>query len=571
LVGEKNYGKKVRTMPVGLFMLGKSEELEPGIGHRELVGTSKAAFGWAERIGYSSKDFTLFGQMLKLKDAFFLNFALLFAYVLIMNREGPYVPSNNEFVYLPYLAKLWDADFLSNDWTFSGPLPSHLVFNLLFGPLSLLFPLEVIGWIGRIFSWSLILTALLRCGRHFRIPLWMVTVAILSWLFYGQSIVGGEWVLGTFEAKSIAYALLFFALDGFVRQRVILPWILLGLAFSFHPLVGLWAMLAIGLSLLILGYSTDAIIKFACYTALFALPGVIPLLLTSFGGGSESAEVWKFITLVVIPYHFDPFYFGGSKLLLLLLGLMLGFNYLHYRLGGKSPVLQFMITFQAFLGFFFILGFLLRFTENYQLLVLMPCRLFPVLLPLFFFFCLMSALCHYSSTKSGKGLILAGFLIVTALGNPVNLLVDRVIRYYDLWTRQEENVKTAFKWIAENTPANSIVISPPWRGDSFYLTRRAQVASWWLPRFDRLAEWRERLELLAGDLSSVREGTTKARMEHMTSHYHQLTATDIASITEKYGAEYLVSSAGYSYPVLFESGIYKVYLLRKDGPSGGEG
>jgi hypothetical protein len=535
------------------------------------MGGAKTTIGITKRTGCSSKGFALFDNVLKLKVGPLLSFALLFAYVLILNREGSSVPSNNEFVYLPYLAKAWNPAFLSNDWTFSGPLPSHVVFNLLFGPLTLLFPLEVVGWIGRTLSWSLILVALLQLGRHFRIPLWMITVAILSWLFYGQSIVGGEWVLGTFEAKSIAYALLFFALDGFVRQRVILPWILLGLAFSFHPLVGLWAMLAIGLSLLILGYSTDAIIKCACYTALFALPGVIPLLLTSFEDGSEPSEVWKFITLVVIPYHFDPYYFGGNKLLLLLLALMLGFNYLHYRLVGKSPVLQFMIIFQAFLGFFFILGFLLRFTENYQLLVLMPCRLFPVLIPLFFFFCLVSALYDYGSIKSGKSLILAGFLIVAALGNPINLFVDRMIRHYDLWTRQEEDVKTAFKWIAENTPADSIVISPPWRGDSFYLTRRAQVASWWLPRFDRLTEWRERLELLAGDLSSVREGTTKARMEQMTSHYHQLTATDIASITEKYGAEYLVSSVGYSYPVLFESGIYKVYSLRKDGPSGGEG
>jgi hypothetical protein len=146
-----------------------------------------------------------------------------------------------------------------------------------------------------------------------------------------------------------------------------------------------------------------------------------------------------------------------------------------------------------------------------------------------------------------------------------------VTNQYHLWTRQEEDVKEAFKWIAKNTPANSIVISPPWRGDSFYLTRRAQIASWWLPRFDRLTQWRERLELLAGDLSIVREQTTKARMEQMKAHYNQLTATDILSITEKYGGDYLISLAGYSYPVLYEAGIYKVYALRKDGPSGRDG
>jgi hypothetical protein len=530
---------------------------------------SQTAFTVA-RIGGLSKEFTLLGRGLKLKDAFFPNFALLFAYVLLLNREGPYVPSNNEVVYLPYLAKLWNPNFLPNDWTFSGPLPSHLVFNLLFGPLTLVFPLEVVGWIGRILSWSLILLALLQLGKHFRIPLWMITVSILLWLFYHQSIVGGEWVLGTFEAKGIAYALLFYALNGFVQQRMILPSILLGLACSFHPLVGLWAALAVGLSLLALRFPIDSILKFGCYTALFALPGLIPLLMTSFEGGSESSEAWKFIALVVIPYHFDPYYFGRSKPLLLLLVLLLCFNALHFRLGGKNPALRLLMSFQVVLGFFFVLGFLARFTESYKLLVLMPCRLFPVLLPLFFFFSLMSTLYQCCSIKAGKSLVVAGFLALAAFGNPVTLFMDRVAYHYKLWTRQEEDVQRAFKWVAKNTPPNSIIISPPWRGDSFYLTRRAQIASWWLPRFDRLTEWRERLESLGGDVSGVRDGTTKSRVQHMEEHYNRLTATDIASFAEKYGAEYLVSSARYSYPVLLNSGTYKVYSLRKGDPAGRE-
>jgi hypothetical protein len=531
---------------------------------------SKTAFSIAG-VGELSTEFTLLDRISKLKDAFFLNFALLFAYVLILNREGTSVPSNNEFVYLVYLAKLWNPSVLANDWTFSGGLPSHLVFNVLFGPLTLVFPLEVVGWIGRILSWSLILVALLQFGKHFRIPLWVITVAILSWLFYRQSIVGGEWVLGTFEAKSIAYALLFFALNGFVQRRVILASILLGLACSFHPVVGLWATVAVGFSIVFLHYSIDQIVKFVCYTALFALPGLIPLMLMSFAGGSELAEAWKFIALVVIPYHFDPYYFGANRLLLGVLVLMLCFNYLYFRLGCKAHTQQFLISFQVFLGIFFVLGFLLRFTENYKLLALMPCRLFPVLVPLFFFFYFMSTLYRYRSIKFGKGLALAGLLIVGAFGNPMTLFIERVANQYHLWTRQEEDVKKAFKWIAKNIPANSIVISPPWRGDSFYLTRRAQIASWWLPRFDRLTQWRERLELLAGDLSIVSEQTTKARMEQMTAHYNQLTATDILSITEKYGAEYLISLAGYSYPVLYEAGIYKVYALRKDAPWGRNG
>jgi hypothetical protein len=532
----------------------RSDILQPRLGQDNSIDADVA-----KKTRYSLNKFVLVDRLLGCKDAFPLNFALLFTYVLILNREGTFVPGNNESLYLLQLAKFWNPNFLSNDWTFSGPLFSHFVFNLIFGPLTLLFSLEVVGWVGRILSWSLILFALFQLWRHFRIPLWMITASILLWLFYGQSIVGGEWVLGTFEAKCIAYALLFFSLNGFMQQKLIWPSILLGLAFSFHPVVGLWGALAVGFSLIVLRHPFARLTKIGCYTTLFALPGLIPLVMTF--GGPDSSEALRFVSLVVIPYHLDPFYFASSKLFLLLLGMLLCFNWLQFRLESKSDALRFLIFFQAFLGLFFIIGFLARFAENYELLMLMPCRLFPVLLPLFFFLHLSSALHYSSSIKRRRGLVMVGCLALVMLGNPVGIFVETVKKHYSMWTRQEEDWEKAFKWVAKNTPSNSIIISPPWRGESFYLSQRAQIASWWIPRFDRLTEWRERLESIVGDVSGVRPETTKARMEHMVAHYNQLTATEIASLIEKYRAAYLVSSANYSYPIIFHSGIYNVYSL----------
>jgi hypothetical protein len=511
----------------------------------------------------ASERLALLGRILKLKDAVLPNFALLFAYLLIRNGG---VPAHNELVYLLYLAKEWNPSLLSNDWTFSGPLPSHFVFNLLFGPLTLLFPLEIVGWLGRIFCWSLILLALIQVGKHFRIPLWMITLSIFFWLFYGQSIVGGEWVLGPFEAKCIAYALLFFSLNEFMHQRrIIFPSILLGLAFSFHPLVGFWGALAVGLSLVVLRYPIDALLKSAFCIALFALPGLVPLLTTPL---DESTEAWRFVALVVMPYHFDPFSFKPWKLFSL--PVLLCLNWVHFTSERKHHALQFLICFQAFLGLFFIMGFLARLTDNYAILELMPCRLFPVLLPLFFFFHLMSTLQHCRSIKSGKGLVAAGLLALVTIGIPTKLLVDhiKVSHEDDQWTREERDAEEALKWIAKNTPTDAIVILPPWRKDSFYLSQRAQIANWWVLRFDRLTEWRERLELVAGNLANMTDGTEKAKMTQTTYHYNHLTAADLAALEDKYGAEYLVSSASYGYPVLFSSGIYKVYSLGSERKAG---
>jgi hypothetical protein len=541
------------------FMRNRSDTLAPHVAQRMPSGSSEKATGASENAAYALKDSGLRDCLSILKNSIPLHFTVLFLYVLGLNREGAFVPSNNETLYLLQLAKFWNPNLLANDWTFSGPLFTHFVFNLIFGPLTLWFSLEIVGWIGRILSWSLILIALFQLGNHFRMPLWMITASTLLWLFYGQSIVGGEWILGTFEAKCIAYALLFFSLNGFMRGRPIVPSILLGLSFSFHPLVGLWAVLAISLSLVVIGYRFVAIVKHGLFTFLFALPGLIPLLITSLG--PDSSEALRFVSLVVIPYHLDPFYFASSRLFLLLLGILLCFNWFQFRSEGKSDALRFLISFQVFLGVFFVLGFLARFTGNYELLLLMPCRLFPVLLPLFFFLHFMSAWHYWFSTKAGKGLLVVGFLTLAAFGNPIHVFVDSLKKHYSMWTRQEEDWETAYKWIAQNTPPDSVIISPPWRGESFYLSRRAQIASWWVPRFDRLAEWRERLELIAGDVSSVKPETTKARMEHMIDHYNQLKEADVESLADKYGATYLVSLAEYDYPVIFRSGVYNVYRL----------
>src|ERR1051325_6011645 len=89
---------------------------EPFI-RRKPIGTTRAVFGVAD-MG-SSKESALLDRTLKLKDAVFPNFALLSAYLVIRNGA---VPAHNELVYLLYLAKQWNPNLLSNDWTFSGPL-----------------------------------------------------------------------------------------------------------------------------------------------------------------------------------------------------------------------------------------------------------------------------------------------------------------------------------------------------------------------------------------------------------------------------------------------------------------
>src|SRR4029077_15700541 len=119
----------------------------------------------------------------------FLNFAFLFLNILVLNGEGILVPAVSEYVYLPHLVKQYHPSYLLNDWTMSRVWPEHFLFDSLFGTLALLFPLEAVGWLGRIVCWLLLVIGLFRLGRHFQIPRWMITLSIWLWLIYHQSIV----------------------------------------------------------------------------------------------------------------------------------------------------------------------------------------------------------------------------------------------------------------------------------------------------------------------------------------------------------------------------------------------
>lgn len=498
----------------------------------------------------------VFRHLRILHDNLLANF--IFLLILIIILKGWPVPEGNEFLYLLLPVKQWDPSFLLNDWTLSSPWNTHLIFNSIIAPFTSVFSVVAIGWAGRIVCWSLILLALFELGKEFGIPLWTITVSVILWILQDQAIVGGEWVIGGFEAKCVAYVFLLFSLKGFIRGRDTLPSILLGLAFSFHPAVGFWGGLAVGLSLVFLQYPLKTLLKFVCYSILFGLPGLIPLLPVLAGSASSSPEDWRYVVHFRSPFHLDPF--SWPKRDVLLVYILLLFNVLHFQSNKANPTLRFLMVFESCLGFFFSVGLLFRFAENYELLKFGPFRLFPVFVLLLFFFHLMHAYHYRLSIKLRTRVVGVGFLALLGIGNPLGQFVDMAVYNYILWT-QESDIQKAYKWVAHNTPIDSIVISPPWRNDSWYLSQRAQIVNWRQPPNDRFGEWRERLEAMVGH--SWAKLPEKTWTQEMEQHFNQLTEANIKAIIKSYSGDYLVSKGNYSFPALFDSGTYKVFSLKE--------
>ena len=498
--------------------------------------------------------------MPKLRDNFLFHWGILFLLILIL-RGWP-VPTGNELLYFVPPIRQFDPTFILNDWFFSRPFYPHYFFNLFSGLFNLLLSAETVGWLGRLLCWSLTIIALLRLGEHFGIPLWAVSLSISLWLIYGQSLVGGEFVIGTFEPKAIAYTFLLFSLTAFIKKEHIRASVLLGLTFTFHPAVGLFAILSIGPSLLILRYPLTTVLKITFLTTISSAPLFFLITPEVFGHSALSSEGARFLALVRAPIHLDPL--SWPKRYILLLYVLFLFNWMHFRIDKSNKALQFLILFQMFLCLFFSLGVLCRLSEHYWFLKFMPFRHFPVFTLLFFFFHLMNAYCRQASIRPPPALIAVGFLALLSFGSPVSRLLDGMRLNYDLWVKKVsggDDIKTAFKWIAKNTPNGSITILPPWRRDGWYLSQRAQIACLrYFPGDHRFEEWLERNQSLVGKIESQ---TSVEEMEH---YYNNLAEKDIASVVRKYGGEYLVSKRDYSYTRLFDSGSYKVYALKREHP-----
>lgn len=479
---------------------------------------------------------------------FWLCFAAVFGVILALHARP--VPFGNEYLYLLRLV----PDFLPNDWTFSRPAYEHWFFNSIFSLPARFLSIEAVGWLGRLAAWTVCLLGLFRLGRLWGISYRAVAISIILWLAFPQAVVNLEWIFGGFEAKTIAYACLLFSLYFFANKFFVLPSILLGLSFSFHPAVGLWAIPAIGAALFLEQTRRRDLAVVLVVTALFSLPGAVPLALDPLGAISSSYDDWRHLVQVALPFHLDLFQFSKGEMVLLF--AMLVFN---VAAMWKSPVfaLRLLAKFQAVLGVFFLLGIALRAAEMYPLLRFMPMRLLPVFTPVFFMFTAFHLIPKVDSVAS-KLKLTAFAVAIVALQNPFVNSVPQLRQTVSAWRKSPTDLQRAYQWISENTENDALILSPPFDKESWYFSKRAVVVSYRYATQDRLPEWRERVADMTDNVP-LPDGL--AVYTEIDAAFNRLPAEKIENLRQKYGADCLISQNSYRYPVLFESGAYKVYRL----------
>jgi hypothetical protein len=449
---------------------------------------------------------------------------------------------------------LTHPETLAQDWTFSQPEPEHLVFNALTGAAMTIASIETVAVVGRLICWSIILLGLVRIGKHLgagRIP---VTIGIALWVASGQALVGGEWIFAGLESKVVAYCFGIHAIERAVKEKPGISGLFTGIAFLFHPAVGLQLGVGIAAGLLMVRTSVPNLLRWAVPAAAAALPEVVLLVLAS-GSAGTGPEEWRFIGTTVMPFHFDAFTFPRREMLSLLVLSLFVLSSLWRPSSDRATVLS--AGFLAGLLVILVAGLIARALGRFDLLAITPFRTAPLFAPILFFFHLAAR--WRQGELAGSRPLLSGLALVGILGLPTPLVkaVHSVQTTFRGEAREDPGLGAAMDWIGSNTDPASTAILPPWRKDAYFRARRAQIASWEAVRYSDTREWRRRIETMVGRLPVGR----LLWYDDLKPRYYALGEADVRRLAREFGAGFFLSRSGYDFPVAFESGGFAVYDL----------
>ncbi len=250
------------------------------------------------------------------------------------------VPSVNEPHYLCKAKQYWQPEWCAGDLFLESSNP-HLVFYQTIGVLTQWLSLEQTAWVGRVLAFTCLASGWTLLFSRLVEPRWKPLAA--AWIFLLLQSLGnlsGEWLVGGVESKVFAYAFAFTGLASAIERRWILTGLWMGLSISFHPIVGLWCVVAGAISAvgwMMFARPTSAqfvsengrsLIGCGILMLLVALPGLLPAV--SLLSGTDPVLSIEADLLQVgtrLAHHLDPARFSvesyGYYGLMLILTILL--------------------------------------------------------------------------------------------------------------------------------------------------------------------------------------------------------------------------------------------------------
>ena len=408
----------------------------------------------------------------------------------------------------------------------------------------------------------------------------------------GQGLAASESLGLGLEAKALAYGWVIIAIALLLSKRHRSMALSLGIATSFHVLVGGYAFLsAVGSLFLNPRPNRPNFRAFGLIGLLyvigssFAIKPVLDQLLTSSPKTEPSySYIYVFLRL---PHHLNPMSWHPHwriTVLAYLLILLISVYILHLQnstdeLSDSHPLQShnqaaFKLCQFTLLSFIpFVLGLLAApFDAKGSILQYYPFRLADVILPFSSCILWITTIDRNTKLKWRKFILVSICILLLSWSFKLRTedLKHQVFALRQFPTTNSQ-LKDMYAWVRTNTPLDAKFLTSPGEFNNFnWLTERATIAKLkFLPQNkSAIIEWNERLTYLNGGVPAWPKSTEQNLRiwpdvaQTMADNYGRLTTEQVRLLMQKYDAQYMLTHADHklNFPVLYENNEYILYV-----------
>ncbi|MBS0265520.1 MAG: hypothetical protein JSS02_26545 [Planctomycetes bacterium] len=498
------------------------------------------------------------------------------------------LPGINEPQYLCKAKHFYAPEWCARDM-FLDSANAHWVFYAVIGPLTRIATLDQTAVIGRALAWACLAWSWVRLARLWLTGRWSPVVAACLFLcLQAWGNFSGEWVVGGVEAKCFAYTALLHALAGVCEKSYRQAAAALGLAISFHPVVGAWGAICLGLAQagpMIAAWwparpslpsrSAEEFTPPASRARAFirewgvpgllclglSLPGLIPALQmiatvpsTELARQADAIQVFE-----RLDHHLDPTDFPRANYVLYAVGLVLWLPWAWLRRSSRPQCVfaRFVLATLFIASAGLVVGIVFR---SAGLMKFYPFRLFDLFLPLAVALAATEMLeCLFASPRwaahskgarlaAWAGPVVAGLALLGALrapgkySNPSHMQPDNWMAFVD-----------ACHWIDEHTPA-----------DALFLTGRMNVGFKWYAQRAEYVTWKDCPQDAAGILEWKRR-LQQIKAWRAESAEDGISAEEAAALAADTGIDYVLTwyTEAWQIEPVYRNSALCVYRLAK--------
>lgn len=482
----------------------------------------------------------------------------------------------NEADVLPLARQFMDRQWLPNDWYLNLRIDYRVLFDILAGFFLSKFGFQAVSLVGCLLEYLAFAFALDSLYQTLQLRFEYGAAALV--LFLGQQyLVAGEWMIGGLETKVFAYICVLFSISLILNERYHPAFFLAGLAFSFHPLIGMYSFICLCVALFCIAIKTGAFWKPFKSAWLFLISGIVGFFSIfqqlRFSTPSNS-RAWEIYVLFRLPRHLYPAAWQGHAWIWLL-GLSLLLAAIMLRIVNERKIKFLLIYLISTIGLFGI-GLIFYSLGAVSWLRFYWFRLADVMIPFLFPILLLGCLSsERAEMKMGK---FQGRLTLFSKLKPGPFLTAWILALvflislgnFAITTRESQQQEQAsspkqvmLTWIAKNTPRDAVFLVDPNLVDFYLTAQRSMFCSLkHLPSYgDEILEWNDRLSLCNGGNPFAKSGTEAAG--ELADNFYRLSVEQIRAIRDQYHVSYYLGNEDrqLDFPLVYDSGRYRLYLI----------